>query len=1554
LYGDITFSSEVTKDLRYVKLGGYDAISGYIIETGGTTFGNNSTIDFQGTGTYFLNNDLLAGTIRFNNGILYTGSHDITANSFIIFGGNFIDLADSRVEVRFFQNFAFLTLSGNFETIAIDGSQFGGQFYGGNQYYNKLELTGMVSVDGDNSYGEFVVNPGSTITLQSFALQSADQFILTGTRPLPIIIKSDSPGDQAFLGQSSGTVTADYVVLKDNDASGGAAFIATNAIDNGNNLGWTFNSFLTSLSYFWVGGSGDWSDSNHWATSTGGSVFHNSGPGLLDNVYFDQNSFDAPGQTVTIDQIAYCYDMNWANLPSANNPQLLNNGYPINIVGSLYLSENMNIGAMDFYFVATQLNKEIIINNADVSTLSFIFDGSGSWDIYDSFTLSSIDFNSGNLTFHDINLDVTSFFIGSSDPKTLNLNSSSISTWFWQNFSGNLAFNAGNSDIKISRPGSFFGTFRGGFNAEQYYSVTLDRNSSLNGDNYITNLYFIPNSNIRIQAFTTQNVNFISANGNEDQIISIFSSLEGDQANFSAPPTSSFTVDYVHLMDNNATGGGFFNATNSSDKGNVTGWNGLLQWQEITFDPLNDNAFGNSVALNGSSTSSNAVTYSVFTGAGSVTGSSLNLDSQGLVGIKASQSGNSTYGPAKTVFQYIYAYNSPYELGTFKQANFVLGQPDFFTQDVVNSSSVFPGVSSAVVSSNKQLAIAQTGRGRVVLYNSVPNSSGTPGDVILGKPDFTSTNSSTTDRDMNFSRWVAFSPDGSKLVVSDGNRILIWNSIPAVNYTPADVVVGQSGFSTNDPGLSDTQFNGVWGIDISSDGKLFVVDANNNRVLIFNSIPTENNAAADVVIGADDFFTDSGGTSSTQLLFPIDVAVSEQGQLFISDFQNDRVMVYNSVPTTNGAAADLVLGQPDFNTAQQLDPSIDNFNGPLGVSTFRDQYLAISDFSNHRVMIYDLENLAPANIILGQPDLFLNEPFNGGISGRSIINPYQVHFDPAGNLLVSGASMHRVMFFGAPDINPPTIQNQTSNTYSLMSGESISANVTDDRANLTVYTEISGISQSTSSTIDLVDNGSTFSVPISFLDNSSEAFGIEYTLFASDGYNTTRDGPYYIYLESNQNDRLSTISSTNLPEGTQESNYRIISIPLILDNPALTAVFGDELGNYDPKNWRMFSWNPSGAGSYSELNDGSQLQIGTGYFLLIRSRPSGTVNFGNGSVPQVNRSSPFTKSLSTGWNLIGNPYPFNIAWADILTTSGLASLDGKIYTSNGFQNITTLAAYSGAFVMAPAATTLVFPISSGGEMPNPGNEGQRVQDQNDWQVQFSLRSGEFHNDYSGIGMHEEADFSGDYFDGYTPPRFTAYLEMNSNHPESKYKIAKDIVPVENNHVWTYNLETNVPDDKVKLSWDLGGFDPGEKQLIMMDISNNKIIDMTSRSEFEYPYVDNKQIKIFYGTGDFIAEQLSPEKPYLSNYPNPFIGQTTISFGLPGSENDQFRVRFEVFDITGQMVTSIAEGVYMSGYHELTLNKAQLNIQLKSGIYLLKMLVSGNSANYSSSLRLMIK
>ena len=62
----------------------------------------------------------------------------------------------------------------------------------------------------------------------------------------------------------------------------------------------TYSAFGQS-DYYWVGGTGNWSNySSHWATSSGGNIFHTTTPSSNDNVIFDSNSFSANSQTVTL------------------------------------------------------------------------------------------------------------------------------------------------------------------------------------------------------------------------------------------------------------------------------------------------------------------------------------------------------------------------------------------------------------------------------------------------------------------------------------------------------------------------------------------------------------------------------------------------------------------------------------------------------------------------------------------------------------------------------------------------------------------------------------------------------------------------------------------------------------------------------------------------------------------------------------------------------------------------------------------------------------------------------------------------------------------------------------------------------------------------------------------------------------------------------------------------------------------------------------------------------------------------------------------------------
>ncbi|NPA69022.1 MAG: T9SS type A sorting domain-containing protein [Chlorobi bacterium] len=313
---------------------------------------------------------------------------------------------------------------------------------------------------------------------------------------------------------------------------------------------------------------------------------------------------------------------------------------------------------------------------------------------------------------------------------------------------------------------------------------------------------------------------------------------------------------------------------------------------------------------------------------------------------------------------------------SWQNATIVVGQVDFTTTSTAVDQSTASGANSSSVSSKGVLAVGSYYRNRILLWNTLPETNGVAADVVVGQSSFTTSGSGTSSTELNGPYNVCFSPDGEKLLIADAknNRVLIWNSIPTSNGAAADVVVGQTDFTSSSSGTAANKLNSPTGIIVLPDGRLLVTDNGNNRVLIFNSIPEENGASADVVIGQPDFTSNSSGSDADELDSPWDCAYTPEGKLIISDngapsSGNHRLLVFNDVPTYNGAAADVVIGNTVF-AAKEAGTTKDEFDQP-SVTCSVEGKLAVADFGNSRVMLY---NRVPA--YNGAPaDYVLGQPY---------------------------------------------------------------------------------------------------------------------------------------------------------------------------------------------------------------------------------------------------------------------------------------------------------------------------------------------------------------------------------------------------------------------------------------------------------------------------------------------------------------------------------------------------------------------------------------------------
>lgn len=173
-------------------------------------------------------------------------------------------------------------------------------------------------------------------------------------------------------------------------------------------------------------------------------------------------------------------------------------------------------------------------------------------------------------------------------------------------------------------------------------------------------------------------------------------------------------------------------------------------------------------------------------------------------------------------------------------------------------------------------------------------STGQNADVLLSGIDFNATGGSQL-----FNHPGGLATNGTNLVVTDtfNNRVLIWNTAPAANAAP-DVVLGQADFTTNNPGTGRNQMNWPMSVAIAA-GKLFVTDTNNHRILIWNSMPSTNNVNADVIINAP-------AMGSFQDPWPWGVW-SDGTKMVVSATSAGKIHIWNAVPTVDNTAPSFTL-----------------------------------------------------------------------------------------------------------------------------------------------------------------------------------------------------------------------------------------------------------------------------------------------------------------------------------------------------------------------------------------------------------------------------------------------------------------------------------------------------------------------------------------------------------------------------------------------------------------------------------------------------------------------
>jgi len=496
-------------------------------------------------------------------------------------------------------------------------------------------ISGGAVLNGSCSFGTLNLNgpAGSTYTFGAGTTQTITtaMSVASGNCSTFTNFNSSSTGSQATISMASGSVTVNYVNLKDIKVQGGASFNATNAIDQGDNTGWTITA-LASRNLHWISGTGNWSDGSHWSLTSGGTAA-GCAPTSLDNVFFDANSFSTSGQAVTLDITApACNNMDWTGVTNA--PTINGNSHTLKVYGSLTLLTGMTASTLNISFEATTTGKTI--TTAGISMTNLTLNGiGGGWTLQDALAISgNVSINNGTFDTNNQTISASEFTYSGSGTKVLTLGSSIINLsnnnvpWEFRNITG-ITFSAGTSTINLTNPtGCHFGggglayydlNFTGTsgdndiINADTYHNVTFSGTTGRfrGGTIAISNNFSCAGSltesdNLSVGgtatisggavlngscSFGTLNLTGVGAtytftSGTTQTITTALNITGGaggspDFLNSSSPGTQatlfmasgSVCTDYIRTTDIKATGGAFFTAGPSSQNvSNTTGW----------------------------------------------------------------------------------------------------------------------------------------------------------------------------------------------------------------------------------------------------------------------------------------------------------------------------------------------------------------------------------------------------------------------------------------------------------------------------------------------------------------------------------------------------------------------------------------------------------------------------------------------------------------------------------------------------------------------------------------------------------------------------------------------------------------------------------------------------------------------------------------------------------------------------------------------------------------------------------------------------------------------
>jgi hypothetical protein len=449
-------------------------------------------------------------------------------------------------------------------------------FRGGGKTYNNITVTGYINItDGSNTIGDltYTFSGGGVIAIGGNT--TITTLVASGTSLTSRIqIQGNIFYFAGGFGYRSSTprtltvgtwVTKQYIDFRDITAAGASApWSGTSFGDCGGNSNITFPAPKT---VYWNLAGANNSSANGWAATSGGSPATSNYPLAQDTAVIDNSSAGS-----SIDMVGNIGSISTSSRTSAITLILRSTLY-----GNLTTGSGITysyVGGVGF-IIAGNSPQTISLNGKNIEApLTLV--STSTVTLQDAFT-SNYGITVVQGTFDANNFSVTATVLNTSIPLTRTV---AFGSGTWTLSSNGVVVNANGSLLTVTGSGTISLTsasaksFLG--NGLTYYNINQGGAGALtiigsNTFNDITNTYNATGAtSILFQAGTTSTFTNWNASGASGRLLTIGSSTAASHTLSKASGTVN--ADFLSISRSNATGGATWNAANSTDGGNNTGW----------------------------------------------------------------------------------------------------------------------------------------------------------------------------------------------------------------------------------------------------------------------------------------------------------------------------------------------------------------------------------------------------------------------------------------------------------------------------------------------------------------------------------------------------------------------------------------------------------------------------------------------------------------------------------------------------------------------------------------------------------------------------------------------------------------------------------------------------------------------------------------------------------------------------------------------------------------------------------------------------------------------